>query len=186
MNYLIGPSSGSTSLKPIPYPEYEPLRTDIDTDQAENQDELPYVLSSSDQATTTLEVKPWSGRAAVINEIVMQSLTSSKIPIDNYVDLIIELLAELSNEDYEYHSDNPAYYQIVIAISVFQDQALNLLSDEVFKNSRDEDGAAILIDLWNVPNDSLKCLNRNFHIFPSILFTDILPFIRSCHSFLIA
>lgn len=154
MNYVIGPSSESASLKPIPYPEYDPLRTDIDTDQAENQDELPYVLSPSDQATTTLEVKPWSGRAAVINEIVMQSLTSSKIPIDNYVDLIIELLAELSNEDYEYYSENPAYYQVVIAISAFQDQALNLLSDEVFKDSRDEDGAAILIDLLGKLRDN--------------------------------
>ncbi len=147
MNYVIGLSSGSASQRPRPNPEYDPLRTDIVADQAENQDELPHILSSADQATTTLEVKSWPGRAAVINEIVLQSLTSSKIPIENYVDLIIELLSELSNEDYEYYSDNPAYYQIIIAISAFQDQALNLLSDEVFKDSRDEDGAAILIGL---------------------------------------
>ncbi len=154
MNYVIRPSSESASPKPIPYSEYDPLRTDIDTDQAEIQDEPYYVLSPSDQANTALEIKPWSGRAAEMNEILMQSLTSSEIPIDNYVDLIIDLLAELSNEEYEYYSDNPAYYQIVIAISAFQDQALNLLSDEVFKDSRDEDGAAILLDLLGKLRDN--------------------------------
>lgn len=154
MNYVFGPSSGSISQKPIPYPEYDPLRTDQDTDQAENQDELYHVPSSAVQATTTLGVKSWQGRAAVINEIVQQSLTSSNILIENYVDLIIELLSELSNDDYEYYSDNPAYYQIVIAISVFKDQALNLLSDEVFKDLYDEDGAAIFIDLLGKLRDN--------------------------------
>ncbi len=152
MNYSIWSSSESVVPKQIP--ALNPISTDIDADSAENRNEPYYALSPSDQAITTLAANSWMGRAERINEILLQSLTSSRIPIDDYVDLIIELFAELSNEDYEYYTDNPAYYQIVIAISAFQDQALNLLSNEVFKDSRDEDGAAILIDLLGKLRDN--------------------------------